>query len=49
MLEDAYTILKRDEAFRYMAASSTEVTRKESLRSKAVSRSRPKAALSVAG
>lgn len=49
MLEDAYTILKRDEAFRYMAVSSTEVTLKESNHSKTASRSRPKAASSVAG
>jgi len=49
MLEDAYTILKRDDVFRYMAASSTEATRKESLRSKAESRSRREAASSVAG
>lgn len=49
MLEDAYTILKRDEAFRYMTASSMEKTQTGSLRSKAESRSRCKAASSVAG
>lgn len=49
MLEDAYTMLKRDEAFRYQSASSREATRQESLHSKAESRSRRKAASSVAG
>ena len=50
MLEDAYTILKKDEAFRYMTASKAEATEsKDSLRSKAVPRGNCRVASSVAG
>jgi len=49
MLEDAYTLLKKDEAFRYMTVSITEVKKNESLRPNTVSRGNRKVALSVAG
>jgi transposase len=50
MLEDAYTILKKGEAFRYMTVSTSEATEsKGSLRSNAVSRGNRKVASSVAG
>jgi transposase len=50
MLEDAYTILKKNEAFHYRTVSSAEETAKlESLHSSTVSRSNHEVALSVAG
>jgi transposase len=50
MLEDAYTMLKRDEAFRYVAVSRSEATEsKDSLRSKTAARGNRKVASSVAG
>jgi len=49
MLEDAYTMLKRDEAFRYRAVSTAEATRNESIRANTPSRGNRKVASSVAG
>ncbi len=49
MLEDGYTLLKKDQAFRYVTASSTETTGIESIRPNAVSRRNRKVASSVAG
>ncbi len=49
MLEDAYTMLKRDEAFRYRAVSTAEATKKESIRANTPSRRNRKVASSVAG
>lgn len=49
MLEDTYTMLKRDEAFRYRAVSMAETTKKESLCANTPSRRNRKVASSVAG
>lgn len=50
MLEDAYTILKKDEPFRYLTVSSSEATESAaSLRSDTVSRGNREVASSVAG
>ena len=44
MLEDGYTMLKKDEAFRFVAVSCTEATGMESIRSNAVPRCNRKVA-----
>lgn len=49
MLEDAYTLLKKNDPFRYMTVSIAEANKKEPLRSSAVSRGNRKVAMSVAG
>lgn len=49
MLEDAYTMLKKDEAFRYMAVSTAEATTNESIRANTASRRSRNVASSVAG
>jgi transposase len=50
MLEDSYTILKKDQAFRYLTVSRREATEsQDSLPSNAVSRRNRKVASSVAG
>jgi len=49
MLEDAYTMLKKDEAFRYQAVSIPEATTHELLCASTAPRSSQKAASSVAG
>ena len=49
MLEDTYTMLKRDEAFRYRAVSMAEATTNESIRANTPSRRNRKVASSVAG
>lgn len=49
MLEDTYTMLKRDEAFHYRAVSTAEATPNESIRANTPSRRNRKVASSVAG
>lgn len=49
MLEDAYTMLKKDEAFRYQAVSTMEATKQELLCASTAKRSGRKAASSAAG
>lgn len=49
MLEDAYTMLKKDEAFRYQAVSITDVKKNELLCANTATRGSRKAASSVAG
>ncbi len=49
LLEDTYTMLKKDEAFRYRAVSTAVATRKESIPANRPSRRNRKVASSVAG